>query len=80
MEGFICNRGLENLTSDLNGAFASGRVAMIVASTSNLTTIHSMVGDRFEVGVAPFPMVDKRQPPASSRRRSHLRLEQRFGQ
>lgn len=51
---------LENLTSDLNGAFASGRVAMIVASTSNLTTIHSMVGDRFEVGVAPFPMVDEK--------------------
>jgi len=51
---------LENLTSDLNGAFASGRVAMIVASTSNLTTIHSMVGDRFEIGVAPFPMVDEK--------------------
>ncbi len=51
---------LENLTSDLNGAFASGRVAMIVASTSNLTTIHSMVGDRFEVGVAAFPMADER--------------------
>jgi len=51
---------LENLTSDLNGAFASGRVVMIVASTSNLTTIHSMVGDRFEVGVAPFPMVDEK--------------------
>lgn len=51
---------LENLTSDLNGAFASGRVAMIVASTSNLTTIQSMVGDRFEIGVAPFPMVDEK--------------------
>ncbi|NMA22637.1 MAG: ABC transporter substrate-binding protein [Spirochaetales bacterium] len=51
---------LENLTSDLNGAFASGRVAMIVASTSNLTTIEQMVGDRFEIGVAPFPMVDEK--------------------
>jgi len=51
---------LENLTSDLNGAFASGRVAMIVASTSNLTTIQSMVGDRFEFAVAPFPMVDEK--------------------
>ncbi|NCC64125.1 MAG: extracellular solute-binding protein, partial [Spirochaetia bacterium] len=50
---------LENLTSDRNGAFASGRTAMIVASTSNLTTILSMVGDRFEVGVANFPMVDE---------------------
>lgn len=51
---------LENLTTDLNGAFASGRVAMIVASTSNLTTIESMVADRFELGVAPFPMVDEK--------------------
>ncbi len=51
---------LENLTSDLNGAFASGRVAMIVASTSNLTTIEQMVGSRFELAVAPFPMVDER--------------------
>jgi sn-glycerol 3-phosphate transport system substrate-binding protein len=50
---------LENLTSDLNGAFASGRVAMIVASTSNLTTIEQMVGDRFEIGVAHFPMVNE---------------------
>ena len=50
---------LENLTSDRNGAFASGRTAMIVASTSNLTTILSMVGNRFEVGVADFPMVDE---------------------
>ncbi|MGE4584912.1 MAG: ABC transporter substrate-binding protein [Sphaerochaeta sp.] len=49
---------VENLTSDLNGAFASGRVAMIVASTSNLTTILNLVGDRFEVGVANFPMVN----------------------
>ncbi|MDY0244666.1 MAG: ABC transporter substrate-binding protein [Sphaerochaeta sp.] len=50
---------VENLTSDVNGAFASGRVAMIVASTSKLTTIHSMVADRFEVGVANFPAVDE---------------------
>ncbi len=51
---------VENLTSDVNGAFASGRVAMIVASTSKLTTIHSMVSDRFEVGVANFPAVDEK--------------------
>ncbi|MFA7559680.1 MAG: ABC transporter substrate-binding protein [Sphaerochaeta sp.] len=50
---------LANLTSDLNGAFASGQVAMILASTSNLATIVSMVGDRFEVGVANLPMVDE---------------------
>ena len=50
---------LENLTSDVNGAFASGRVAMMVGSTSNLSTIIQMVGDRFELGVANFPMVDE---------------------
>ncbi|MDT4762517.1 ABC transporter substrate-binding protein [Sphaerochaeta sp. PS] len=50
---------LENLTSDVNGAFASGKVAMMVGSTSNLTTIIQMVGDRFELGVANFPMVDE---------------------
>ncbi|HPX28725.1 MAG TPA: ABC transporter substrate-binding protein [Sphaerochaeta sp.] len=50
---------LANLTSDLNGAFASSQVAMILASTSNLSTIASMVGDRFEVGVANMPMVDE---------------------
>ncbi|HKL60157.1 MAG TPA: ABC transporter substrate-binding protein [Sphaerochaeta sp.] len=50
---------LENLTSDVNGAFASGKVAMMVASTSNLSTVIQMVGDRFELGVAPFPMVDE---------------------
>ena len=50
---------LENLTSDVNGAFASGRVAMMVGSTSNLSTIIRLVGDRFELGVANFPMVDE---------------------
>ncbi|MFA6785087.1 MAG: ABC transporter substrate-binding protein [Sphaerochaeta sp.] len=50
---------LENLTSDVNGAFASGRVAMMVGSTSNLTTVHQMIGDRFEMGVAAFPKVDE---------------------
>ena len=32
---------------------------MMVASTSNLSTVIQMVGDRFELGVAPFPMVDE---------------------
>jgi len=50
---------LENLTSDVNGAFASGRVAMMVGSTSNLSTVIQMIGDRFELGVANFPMVDE---------------------
>lgn len=51
---------LENLTSDVNGAFASGKVAMMVGSTSNLSTVIRMIGDRFELGVAPFPMVDEK--------------------
>ncbi len=51
---------LENLTSDVNGAFASGKVAMMVGSTSNLSTIIQMIGDRFELGVANFPMVDEK--------------------
>lgn len=51
---------LENLTSDVNGAFASGRVAMMVGSTSNLSTLIQMIGDRFELGVANFPMVDEK--------------------
>ncbi|HZJ88834.1 MAG TPA: ABC transporter substrate-binding protein [Sphaerochaeta sp.] len=50
---------LANLTGDLNSTFASGKVTMIFASTSNLTTIEQMVGDRFELGVAPLPMVDE---------------------
>ncbi len=50
---------LENLTSDVNGAFASGKVAMMVGSTSNLSTVIQMVGDRFELGVSNFPMVDE---------------------
>jgi len=50
---------LENLTSDVNGAFASERVAMMVGSTSNLSTVIKMIGDRFELGVANFPMVDE---------------------
>lgn len=50
---------LENLTSDINGAFASGRIAMMVGSTSNLSTVLQLVGNRFEVGVANFPMVDE---------------------
>ncbi len=50
---------LENLTSDVNGAFASERVAMMVGSTSNLSTVIRLVGDRFELGVASFPMVNE---------------------
>ena len=49
---------LENLTSDVNSEFASGKVAMMAASTSKLTTVMQMVGDRFELGVASLPMVN----------------------
>ena len=51
---------LENLTSDVRGAFASGRVAMMVGSTSNLSTVIQMIGENFELGVANFPMVDEK--------------------
>ncbi|AEV29098.1 ABC-type sugar transport system, periplasmic component [Sphaerochaeta pleomorpha str. Grapes] len=50
---------LENLTSDVNSEFASGKVAMMAASTSKLTTVMQMVGDRFELGVASLPMVNE---------------------
>jgi sn-glycerol 3-phosphate transport system substrate-binding protein len=49
---------LENLTSDVNSEFASGKVAMMAASTSKLTTVLQMVGDRFELGVAFLPRVN----------------------
>jgi len=49
---------LENLTSDVNSEFASGKVAMMAASTSKLTTVMQMVGDRFELGVASLPRVN----------------------
>ena len=50
---------LENLTSGVSSAFASGKTASILASSSNLTTIKANVGDRFELGVARVPMVDE---------------------
>ncbi|AEC02619.1 ABC transporter substrate-binding protein [Parasphaerochaeta coccoides] len=49
--------GLANLTSGLTGEFAAGKVTMIVASTSNLTTILQTIDGRFELGVAYFPRV-----------------------
>ena len=50
---------LENLTSGVTEAFASGRTASILKSSSNLTTIMENVGDRFELGVAFVPMIDE---------------------
>ncbi len=49
--------GLGNLTSGLSNEFAAGKVAMIVASTSNLTTLLQSIDGRFELGAAYFPRV-----------------------
>ena len=50
---------LENLSSGVTDAFASGKTASILKSSSNLTTIKANVGDRFELGVAFVPMVNE---------------------
>lgn len=50
---------LENATSGTTTSFASGRTTMILASTSQLTTIMKMVGEKFTLGVAPLPKVDE---------------------
>ncbi len=50
---------LDNATSSLPGEFASGKSAMIVQSTSMLTTIEAMTRGKFELGVANLPMVDE---------------------
>ena len=49
---------LENATSGVTASFASGRTTMMLASTSQLTTVLDMVGNRFEVGVAYLPRVN----------------------
>lgn len=49
--------GLANLTSGVNQEFAAGKVAMIAASTSTLTTIMASIDGRFELGVAYLPKV-----------------------
>lgn len=49
--------GLANLTSGVTQEFAAGKVAMIAASTSNLTTILSAIDGKFELGVAYLPKV-----------------------
>ncbi len=48
---------LNNLTSGISQEFAAGKVAMMVASTSSLTTVIQAIDNRFELGVAPLPMV-----------------------
>ena len=51
--------GLSNLTSGVSAEFAAGRTASMFASTSNLTSVLEAIGGRFELGVAPVPMVDE---------------------
>lgn len=50
---------VNNLTQGVSTEFAAGRCAMILASSSNLSTILSSVGDSFQVGVTPIPQVDE---------------------
>lgn len=45
--------------SGFNSAFVSGKAAMIVQSSSELSSILAQVDGRFEVGLAPLPMVDE---------------------
>ena len=49
-----------NITSSVSTEFAAGRTASMLASSSNLTTVLDSVGDAFEVGVAPVPMVNEK--------------------
>lgn len=51
---------VNNITQGVSTEFAAGRSAMIFASSSNLSTIISTVGDSFEVNVAPLPIVDEK--------------------
>ena len=51
--------GLNNLTSGVSAEFAAGRTATMLASTSNLTSVLEAIDGRFELGVAPVPMVDE---------------------
>lgn len=55
---------LENATSGVTASFASGRTTMMLASTSQLTTVLDMVGNRFEVGVAYLPASTTKRPEA----------------
>ena len=50
--------GLGNLTSDVRQQFVAGKTAMFATSTSSLATVIDSVGDRFELGVGYFPMVN----------------------
>ena len=51
--------GLYNLTSGVSAEFAAGRTASFLASTSNLSSVLEAIDGRFELGVAPLPMVNE---------------------
>lgn len=53
--GMVANFGRNG--DSVTDAFASGKVAMTVASTASLTDIKSKVNNTFEVGTAYFPAV-----------------------
>lgn len=51
---------VNNLTQSVMAEFASARTAMMISSSSDLTTILSQVANSFDVAVAPIPMVDEK--------------------
>ena len=55
----LCDTGyVSNITNDISTEFAAGRTATMLASSSNLSTVMSKVGGRFEVGTAFVPKTD----------------------
>lgn len=50
---------VNNITQGVSTEFAASRCAMMLASSSNLSTIIANVDNTFEVGVAEVPMVDE---------------------
>ncbi len=51
---------VNNIAQGVTIEFAAGRTAMMLASSSNLSTVLSTVAGSFEVGVAPIPMVNSK--------------------
>jgi sn-glycerol 3-phosphate transport system substrate-binding protein len=47
---------------DTNAAFTAGMAAMTTGSTSNVRNFLSTIGDKFELGTAFFPPLDKNEP------------------
>lgn len=49
---------LLNISDGLSDKFIAGQLAFFTASSSNLTTLLTKVGDKFEIGCANFPRVN----------------------